>query len=102
MIVGQVQRAVSEQRAVGARAQPILGVLVAAVNLRAIPPVGDLVGVSQAARRWIRIRLAAFHFEELEAVPETNRIIRRKRNLVGAARRNVLTVAEPIVGIHTM
>ena len=47
---GSVPSSVEAELAVDAAAQAVLGGLVAAVDLRAVPPVGDLVDVGQRRR----------------------------------------------------
>src|SRR5687767_9971112 len=73
-IVLEIQLAVRQQFSVRSGAQPVFGLLVAAIQLRRIPPVRDLVGECEAARSRVRVRLAPFELEELEAMFQPQRI----------------------------
>ena len=74
-IVFHAQLAVGQESAVGADAQPVLGLLVGTINVRPIPPVRRLVEIRELAGLRNRVRCRLRNMQLFDAVARAQRVI---------------------------
>ena len=77
-----MQLALVQEPAVGSGAQAILRLLGAAVQLRGVPPVRDLVRIGEASAARMGIGLGPLDLEDLEAMFPADGIVGGQGNLV--------------------